>query len=83
MKCWNMDYVIQPARDHFLRGFLLRGIPFLLAKGCAWSVMVHGCMVYTEHAPRRQQFYVAPAMPALKYTTSMDKKKKKKRAIQS
>ena len=27
--------------------------------------MVHGCMVYTELAPRRQQFHVAPAMPAL------------------
>jgi len=34
--------------------------------------MKHGCMVYTEHAPRRQQFHVAPAMPALKYTTSVD-----------
>ena len=34
--------------------------------------MVHGCMVYTELAPRRQQFHVAPAMPALKYTTSVD-----------
>ena len=47
-------------------------------------------MVYTELAPRRQQFHVAPAMPALKYTTSVDikniylkKKKKKKRAIKS
>ena len=29
-------------------------------------------MVYTELAPRRQQFHVAPAMPAPKYTTSMD-----------
>ena len=29
-------------------------------------------MVYTELAPRRQQFHVAPAMPALKYTTSVD-----------
>ena len=29
-------------------------------------------MVYTELAPRRQQFHVAPAMPALKYTTSGD-----------
>ena len=41
-------------------------------------------MVYTELAPKRQQFHVAPAMPALKYTTSVDikkKKKKKKRAI--
>ena len=27
--------------------------------------MVHGCMVYTELVPRRQQFHVAPAMPAL------------------
>ena len=34
--------------------------------------MVHGCMVYTELAPRWLQFHVAPAMPALKYTTSMD-----------
>ena len=34
--------------------------------------MTHGCMVYTELAPRRQQFHVAPAMPAPKYTTSMD-----------
>ena len=41
--------------------------------GFAWSDMVHGCMVYTELAPRRQQFHVAPAMPpALKYTTSVD-----------
>ena len=31
----------------------------------AWSGMVHGCMVYTELSPRRQQFQVAPAMPAL------------------
>ena len=29
------------------------------------SDMVHGCMVYTELAPRRQQFHVAPAMAAL------------------
>ena len=29
-------------------------------------------MVYTELAPGRQQFHVAPAMPALKYTTSVD-----------
>ena len=35
-------------------------------------------MVYTELAPRRLQFHVAPAMPALKYTTSVDIKKKKK-----
>ena len=27
--------------------------------------MVHGCMVYTELVPRRQQFHVEPAMPAL------------------
>ena len=32
--------------------------------------MVHGCIVYTEFAPRRQQFHVVPAMPALMYTTS-------------
>ena len=32
-------------------------------------------MVYTELAPRRQQFHVAPAMPALKYTTLVDIKK--------
>ena len=29
-------------------------------------------MVYTELAPRRQQFHAAPAKPVLKYTTSMD-----------
>ena len=29
-------------------------------------------MVYIQLAPRRQQFHVAPAMPALKYTTSVD-----------
>ena len=29
-------------------------------------------MVYTEFTPRRQQFHVASAMPALKYTTSVD-----------
>ena len=29
-------------------------------------------MVYTALAPRRLQFHVAPAMPALKYTTSVD-----------
>ena len=29
-------------------------------------------MVYAELAPRRLQFLVAPAMPALKYTTSVD-----------
>ena len=32
-------------------------------------------MVYTERAPRRQQFHVAPAMPALKYTTSVNVQK--------
>ena len=32
-------------------------------------------MVYTELAPRRQQFHVAPAVPPLKYTTSVDIKK--------
>ena len=41
--------------------------------------MVHGCMVYTELALRWLQFHVAPAMPALKYTTSVDIKKKKKK----
>ena len=29
-------------------------------------------MVYTRLAPKRQQFHVAPAMPALKCTTSVD-----------
>ena len=29
-------------------------------------------MVYTELEPRRQQFHVAPAVPALKYTTSVE-----------
>ena len=28
-------------------------------------------MVYTELAPRRLQFHVAPAMSAIKYTTSV------------
>ena len=32
-------------------------------------------MVYTELAPRQQQFHVAPAMPAFKYTTSVDIRK--------
>ena len=33
---------------------------------CMWLCMKwHGCMVYTELAPRRLQFRVAPAMPAL------------------
>ena len=34
--------------------------------------MVHDCIVYTELAPRWLQFHVAPAMPVLKYTTSVD-----------
>ena len=29
------------------------------------ALLVHGCMVYTELAPKRLQFHVAPAMPAL------------------
>ena len=33
-------------------------------------------MVYTELPPRRQQFHVAPATPALKYTTSVDIQKR-------
>ena len=33
--------------------------------GFAWSDMEHGCMVYTRLWPRRLQFHVAPAMPAL------------------
>ena len=33
-------------------------------------------MVHTELAPRRQQFHLAPALPALKYTTSMDIQKR-------
>ena len=37
--------------------------------------MKHGCMVYTELALRRLPFHVAPALPALKYTTSVDIKK--------
>ena len=40
--------------------------------------MVHGCMVYTELEPRQQQFHAAPAMPALKYTTSVDIEKERK-----
>ena len=32
-------------------------------------------MAYTELAPIRQQFHVAPAMSALKYNTSVDIKK--------
>ena len=39
------------------------------------------CMVVwcTQNAPRRQQFHVAPAMPELKYTTSVDIQKEKTR----
>ena len=36
-------------------------------------------MVYTELAPRQQQFHVAPAMPELKNTTSVDIKKTKQK----
>ena len=32
-------------------------------------------MAYTERVPRWHQFYVAPVMPALKYTTLVDIKK--------
>ena len=49
------------------------------ACGFAWSDMEHGCIVYAEFAPRWLQFHVAPATPALKYTTSVDIKKIKKR----
>ena len=38
-------------------------------------------MVYTDLAPRRQQFHVAPALPALKYTTSVDIQKRYKRLV--
>ena len=38
---------------------------FIIVCGFAWSDVVHGCMVYTELVPRRQQFHVAPTMPAL------------------
>ena len=37
--------------------------------------------MYTDLAPRRQQFYVASAMPALKYTTSVDIPRYKKLVI--
>ena len=33
--------------------------------GFAWSDMVHGCMVYTELAPRWLQFHVAPWLSKL------------------
>ena len=51
--------------------------------GFARSDMEHGCMVYTELAPRRQQFHVAPAMPALKYTTSVDIPKHAMKGLQN
>ena len=38
-------------------------------------------MVYTELARRRQQFHVAPAMPALKYTTSVDIQKTRNKKL--
>ena len=43
--------------------------------------MEHSCMVYTELAPRRQQFHVAPAIPALKYTTLVDIQKTRYRKL--
>ena len=44
--------------------------------------MVHGCMGYTELAPRRQQFHVASAMAAgFKYTTSLDIQKRAKKLV--
>ena len=46
--------------------------------GSAQSDTVHGCMVYTEREPTRQQFHVAP--DSCKYTTSVDIQK---RAIKS
>ena len=38
-------------------------------------------MVYTELAPRWQQFHVAPAMPALKYITSVDIQKTRDKTL--
>ena len=43
--------------------------------------MVHGCMVYTELAPRRQQFHVAPAMPELKVHLSEYSKTRYKKLV--
>ena len=49
--------------------------------------MEHGYMVYTGLAPRRLQFHVAPAMPALSvhhlggYSKKKRKKRRKKGAI--
>ncbi len=37
--------------------------------GFAWSDMVHGCMVYTELAPRWLQFHVAPAKRLYKWSS--------------
>ena len=39
--------------------------PYVYVCGFAWSDMVHGCMVYAGPEPRRLQFHVTPAMPAL------------------
>ena len=47
--------------------------------------MVHGYMTYTECAPKRQQFYLAPACLKQKllfcrsHGTDIDEKKKKKK----
>ena len=38
-------------------------------------------MVYTELVPRWQQFHVAPAMPALKYTTSVDMQEEEEKML--
>ena len=44
-----------------------------------WSMVV---VVYTDLAPRRQQFHVAPAMPAhFEYTASMDIQKCYKKLV--
>ena len=41
--------------------------------GFAWNDMVHGCMVYTERAPRRQQFHAATAaIQRCNYITTVD-----------
>ena len=49
---------------------------------------VYGCMVYSELAPRRQQFHVAPCSHATttqrcQYTTSVDKKNTRYKRTQS
>ena len=46
-------------------GRLQLNMPTPYVCGFAWSDIVHGCMVYTELAPRWQQILVAPAMSAL------------------